>query len=572
MVDHLADDTVGSGTNGSLRYCMTQATDGDRIQFGVTGTINLAEALPSLTHSISIDGPGANLLTVRPDDEHDTFRIFTVSYVRAEIAGLTIANGTVLDDDGGGIWNAGVLTISNTVISGNQAAGTCGDYNCNPAYGGGIFNVGTLAVSNSTVSGNSGGGAIFNARFATLTVSNSTISGNTGGIVNDSHGMLTVSSSTISGNSDSGIVDVGTATVNNSTISGNSGNPGGGIFNEGTLTVTNSTISGNPSGGIVNGGTVTVSNSTISGNSSGIYNSRVGTVTVSNSTISGNSGNPGGGIYNLGTLTVSNSTTSGNTAIGPQTAGGIANVGGNATVLVVNCTISNNTVTRSDRTGSQLYSGTFGTGMATIQFRNTIISGDGSRPNLFVGAGGTFISQGYNLSSDDGSGFLTGDGDFTNTDPMLGPLRDNGGPTKTMALLAGSPALNAGDPAQLGVADQRGVARCGGVNIGAYQASASAFVLTAPATVTAGVPFDVTVTAVDPFGQTALGYTGTVAFSTTDPDPGVVLPAAYTFTAGDNGTHTFSGGATLNTAGNQRITVRDTELDTLTVSLLITVA
>jgi hypothetical protein len=56
--------------------------------------------------------------------------------------------------------------------------------------------------------------------------------------------------------------------------------------------------------------------------------------------------------------------------------------------------------------------------------------------------------------------------------------------------LAGSPALNAGDPAQLGGADQRGVVRSGGVNIGAYQASASSFVLTAPATVTAGTAFD----------------------------------------------------------------------------------
>src|SRR5262249_19266643 len=58
----------------------------------------------------------------------------------------------------------------------------------------------------------------------------------------------------------------------------------------------------------------------------------------------------------------------------------------------------------------------------------------------------------------------------------LGPLQDNGGPTQTIAPLAGSPALNAGDPAQLGVPDQRGVVRSGGVNIGAYQASASTYV------------------------------------------------------------------------------------------------
>jgi hypothetical protein len=74
------------------------------------------------------------------------------------------------------------------------------------------------------------------------------------------------------------------------------------------------------------------------------------------------------------------------------------------------------------------------------------------------------------------------------------------------------------------VPDQRGVIRSGGVNIGAYQASATAFLLDAPATVTAGVVF---VAAVDPIGQLAVGYNGTVTFSTTDPDPGVVLPATF---------------------------------------------
>jgi hypothetical protein len=57
-VDHLADDAVGVELNGSLRYCMTQAVDGDRITFGVTGTINLTGALPNVTRSISIEGPG----------------------------------------------------------------------------------------------------------------------------------------------------------------------------------------------------------------------------------------------------------------------------------------------------------------------------------------------------------------------------------------------------------------------------------------------------------------------------------------------------------------------------------
>jgi hypothetical protein len=59
---------------------------------------------------------------------------------------------------------------------------------------------------------------------------------------------------------------------------------------------------------------------------------------------------------------------------------------------------------------------------------------------------GTFNSLGYNLASDDGGGVLTGPGDQINTDPMLGLLQDNGGPTFTHALLVGSPAINAGNP------------------------------------------------------------------------------------------------------------------------------
>jgi hypothetical protein len=160
-------------------------------------------------------------------------------------------------------------------------------------------------------------------------------------------------------------------------------------------------------------------------------------------------------------------------------------------------------------------------------------------------------------------------------DPLLGPLQDNGGPTFTMALLLGSPALNAGDPDQLGTADQRGVVRSRGVNIGAYQATAASFRLDAPASVTAGVPFDVTVTALDPFGQAALGYTGTVTFGTTDPDPGVVLPADYTFTSGDGGVHTFTdtglGDTTLVTPGEQSLVVTDTADGTINGTSTLTV-
>ena len=161
----------------------------------------------------------------------------------------------------------------------------------------------------------------------------------------------------------------------------------------------------------------------------------------------------------------------------------------------------------------------------------------------------TGLSNGVN-------GNLVGSADAP-IDPLLDALGDQGGPTPTMALLPGSPALDGGASDQLGTTDQRGVVRSGGVNIGAYQASASAFVLTAPDTVTAGMPFDVTVIAVDSFGQVAVGYTGTVTFSTTDPDLNVVLPPDYLFTLADGGLHTFMAGFTLQTPGLWALTATD---------------
>jgi hypothetical protein len=88
----------------------------------------------------------------------------------------------------------------------------------------------------------------------------------------------------------------------------------------------------------------------------------------------------------------------------------------------------------------------------------------------------------------------------------------------------------------------------------------SRFLITAAPTAVSGMPFDITITALDPSGNIDTSYQGTVTFSTTDPDSGVVLPADYTFTTrdgGDNGVHSFSGGATLVTLGDQTLTATD---------------
>jgi hypothetical protein len=347
---------------------------------------------------------------------------------------------------------------------------------------------------------------------------------------------------------------------------------GAGISNSGTLTVTGCTLSGNTAfggGGIANavGGTLTVSNSTLRANSAsfeggGIHN--YGTLTVSNSTLSANSARTaGGGIFNNGgTLTVSNSTLSANSAItaGGGSGGGIANAG---TLTVSNSTLSANSAYDS---GGGILIFDFPPSVVVVQ--NTIVAGNSSTvtdagPDIY---GAVDSSSSYNLVgigdrnlsgiSDGSQGNQVGTPDSP-IDPLLGPLSDYGGPTQTMPLLPGSPALNTGDPSQAGVADQRGPVRSGGVNIGAFQASTAAFVVTAPDSAPAGMPFDVLVAAVDSFGQLAVGYTGTIHCSSSDPDPGVVLPLDYTFQASDGGMATFPAGVTLFTPGNQTVMVTD---------------
>lgn len=233
---------------------------------------------------------------------------------------------------------------------------------------------------------------------------------------------------------------------------------GGGISNSGTLTVNNSTISGNTArgggsaglgGGIGNLGTLTVNNSTVNRN-----------------TVSGPFGAGfGGGIGNGGTLTVNNSTITGNTASG--WGGGIGNEGGNVTIS--NSTISGNKEIYNHG-GVANYSG-------AVTLQNSIV-GNNSGGDCYERT--TITSKGYNLSSD-GTCNFHGSGDMNNTNPMLGSLQNNGGPTQTQALLSGSPAIDAGNPngctdgsGHLLKTDQRGKPRpdsedAGGCDMGAYE-------------------------------------------------------------------------------------------------------
>ena len=384
-----------------------------------------------ITDDLTLAGAGAATTTV---DAAGLDRVFDVmGPITVEIRQITVTGGVTDPDtsrNGGGIQNSdATLTVEDVVITGNATG------NFNGASGGGLVNVdsGVVTINSSTIDNN--------------TAPNTN---NTGaGVANTESGVMTINDSTISNNTalqDGGGVfnaNVGFLTINNSVISGNQGRFGGGFShgNGATAIINDSTITGNQAidgGGVENdqGTTITINRTTIAGNTAtgeggGVFVSQGGIVAITNSTISGNSATFGGGIQHEGreTVTVTNSTISGNSAT--SNSGGINNTG-DGTVTLTNTIVANNSV-----------------------------GGD---------CVGTITSSGNNLDSDGTCG-LGAAGDISNTDPKLGALADNGGPTQTHALLSDSPAIDAADNAACPATDQRGVTRPQGptCDIGAYE-------------------------------------------------------------------------------------------------------
>jgi hypothetical protein len=263
--------TVTNGNDsgaGSLRRAILFALPGDTINFAPSvTTVNLTSDELAINKNLTIMGPDADRLTVQRSTNDLDFRIFHIrpSTVTVSISGLTISNGRVSFEDGGGIRSAGVLTLN---ISGNQAAPVGGA----SGGGGGVLNEnGTMTITRCTISNNSATG---------VSTPNTPVGPEGGGIWNDSGGSLIITNSTISGNScffDSGSIFQSFAV-------------GGGVQNSGSMTITNCTISGNSvggrnlvtmyGGGISNSGDLQITSSTIAHNSA-----------------SGGTGAFGGGIY-----------------------------------------------------------------------------------------------------------------------------------------------------------------------------------------------------------------------------------------------------------------------------------
>jgi hypothetical protein len=400
---------------------------------------------------------------------------------------------------GGGIRNSGTLTLTASTVAGNQAT----------ERGGGVFNLGTLRIAGSTMRDNRAiidGGGIYN--YGRVTLADSLIEGNRansagsafgsgGGIFNALEGTLVLTRSIIRANQSivgdtagngGGIYSAGRLTLTQSTIRDNrAGSNAGGVYNAetGVATLANSLVDSNrvddgAGGGVRNDGELSVTATTFHGNvatedgGGALFNA--GTASISGSTLSDNhSAESGGALYNAssGSASISKSTISGNRA--RSEGGGIFNRGG--TLHLNNVTIANNAVIGD---GGGIANGLLGAVSGWIDIANSIVAG-----NRKIGGGNsdclmTLNSQGYNLIQNSASCIVTGDptGNLLGIDPRLGPLANNGGPTRTHALRPGSPAIDAGNPATPGsggnacaAADQRGVARPQGsrCDIGAYE-------------------------------------------------------------------------------------------------------
>lgn len=257
-------------------------------------TLNGSSSLP-VFRDMTIQGPGAAELTVSGGNLSGVFDVYSDA---ATISGLTIAGGTFVF--GGGIFNSGTLTVRDAVIRDNHATvlgggaynndfavlhlvDTLVENNTSDVHGGGIFSLGVLSISNSTISGNSAqhDGAGVHSQSGTLTISDSVVSDNAaelsgGGIYNS--GKALVSRTTIADNAvavfdGGGVANNGDFTLRDSVVHGNAADSfGGGLYTYGAgmLTVINSTIDDNSGGfaggGLYSDGSATVTNSTIAGN------------------------------------------------------------------------------------------------------------------------------------------------------------------------------------------------------------------------------------------------------------------------------------------------------------------
>jgi hypothetical protein len=400
----------------SLRATVGAANNGDTIDMtglacGVITLTTGAITIPSLVSNLSLNGPGKDELAIVQFGTVDRI-IKHQGSGTLFVSNLSVVSG-YLSSALGNVFGGCIYSLGNVYLDHAAVASCTAKTQIGYAKGGGIYAAGDLTAKHSTISGNA----------ALATVAGGKAVG--GGAVANS---LTAQVSTI---------------ANNSAVATASATPfGGGLSIRTNVSIFASTISGNTSSGDAGGLIVLPPPPPF-----GPYS-----ITITNSTVSGNSAAKFfGGVYSRVAMTLQNSTIAFNTAaFGSDGSNflspGLAfNAAYNDSFLVnlQSSLISNNTYgsTPSDFSTA----GDF-THVVTVSGENNLILAPATTPPLFT---------------------------ITGSCPLLGPLRDNGGETKTQALLSTSPAISAGNNALFLPYDQRGApyARVSTVipDIGAYE-------------------------------------------------------------------------------------------------------
>ena len=423
-------DTSGLVTDtGSLVFAINEANAnpnpaGSLIEFS-TPLFSTPETI-TLTSKLILNGTAGPITIAGPGANlltvsgGNAVQVFAVDFaVTAVFSGLTISGGSS-PTGGGGVFNNGTLTLLNSTFTGNTAIGG--------GEGGGVFNENVMTINGCTIT-------------------NNTVIGSNG----EGGGVLNFDVITITG-----------CTITNNAVSG-SGGQGGGVFNDGVMTLANSTVDNNSASG--------------SGGEGGGFFNEASLFAVSSTIAMNSAANQGGGIWNKGSLTIPDSTIAANSA-GSQ-GGGIFS---EQVLTAVNTTIADNSVLAAGAGGGLFVS----TGSTAI-LDNTIVALNtaGAVPDDVHGTGTLSATSSFNLIGTGGAGGLTNavNGNQVGVaNPGLGLLANNAGPTATIALLPGSPAIDAGSNALDGLAtDQRGPGLVrtfnGTIDIGAFEMQ--------PATVTA---------------------------------------------------------------------------------------
>ena len=528
--------------------------------YTVVHTPDPAKGDLNILTSMSIIGAGAGQTVIGWAPGADEDRVLHIEVpatatenITVSLQGLTIQNGyvpapVVLDESvptavvrfarmGGGIAigaGAEIQVIDSTVTEGEEDGGGCGG-------GGGGGNGSCAGPEGHGGPGESESGATIQM----VTLSDVRILNNA------------------SGGEGGGIYNTGPMTLDHVTVAGNRSEAnGGGIYNDAVMLMTDSQV-----------GTLAAPNSAADGG--GLFETGFHTSLIERSAFVGNSASSGGAIAGRRMVLeeITRSTIAANTA-----SDGGAGIMTNGRVQLVNDTVVGNTVSGAPGKAGAGLSGFGpasaqpaggGANAANFSLVNTIVAQNayaGSVPTL-LNCGGKgegdpaarFYSMGHNIEDGVSCG-LTAPGDQVGVDPQLGPLADNGGPTPTMAVLSGSPAIDAGDNTQCPNDDQRGqMGRADGNIDGVFQCDVGAYELfvhtadlhiegvVAPSSVYLGKTFEVSATAhVDPGATTAASG---VQLSSSALPPSMSLESASITVPGGTGSCSQNGAVVSCAAG-----------------------